>query len=127
MRQLVCRSADIYCRITNNFYLCNNIILYSNRKKGERASCRRDRGRECARDGELLKMDLASILKTAIGRRINYFGISREPNISITFSWETILMGKGDQQRYIKITKIEIIFADAWRHLVTMTFHLCFP
>jgi len=63
----------------------------------------------------------------AVRRRINYFGISREPNIRITFSRETILMGKGGQQRYIKITKIEIIFADAWRHLVTMTFHLCFP
>ena len=36
-------------------------------------------------------------------------------------------MGKGDQQRYIKITKIEIIFADAWQHLVMMTFHLRFP
>ena len=36
-------------------------------------------------------------------------------------------MGKGDQQRYLKITKIEIIFADAWQHLVTTTFHLHFP
>ncbi len=72
-------------------------------------------------------MELVSVPKMAVGRRINYFVISREPNVRITFSWETILMGKGDQQRYIKITKIEIIFADAWWHLVTMTFHLCFP
>jgi hypothetical protein len=36
-------------------------------------------------------------------------------------------MGKGDQQRYIKITKIEIIFVDAWRHLVTTSFYLHFP
>ncbi len=36
-------------------------------------------------------------------------------------------MGKGDQQRYIKITKIEIIFEDTWRHLAMMTFHLRFP
>jgi hypothetical protein len=57
MRQLVCRSADIYCQITNNFYLRNNIILYSNGKKGKRASCQRDRERECARDGESLKME----------------------------------------------------------------------
>ncbi len=85
MRQLVCRSADIYCQITNNFYL-RNIILYLNGKKGERTSCRRDRERECARDGEWLKMELASILKMAVGRRINYFGISREPNVRITFS-----------------------------------------
>ena len=45
MRHLDCRSADVYCQITNNFYLRNNIILYSNGKKGERASCRRDRER----------------------------------------------------------------------------------
>ncbi len=37
--------------------------------------------------------------KMAIGRRINYFGISREPNIKIMFSWETILMWKGDEQK----------------------------
>jgi hypothetical protein len=42
--------------------------------------------RECARDGESLKMELASVLKIAVGRRIYYFGISREPNIRITFS-----------------------------------------
>ncbi len=46
MRQLVCMSADVYCQITNNFYLCNIIILYSNGKKGKRASCQRDRERE---------------------------------------------------------------------------------
>jgi hypothetical protein len=119
MRRLGCMSADVYCQITNNLYLRNNIILYSNGKKGERASFRRDR--------ELLKMEMASILKMAFGRGINYFGISREPNVRITFSWETILMGKGDQQRYIKITKIKIIFADVWWHLVTTTFHLHFP
>jgi hypothetical protein len=59
MRQLVCMSADVYCQITNNFYLRNNIILYLNGKKGKRASCRRDRERVCARDGESLKMELA--------------------------------------------------------------------
>ncbi len=41
--------------------------------------------RECARDGEWLKMELASVVKTAVGRRINYFEISREPNVWITF------------------------------------------
>jgi hypothetical protein len=40
----------------------------------------------CARDRESLKIELASVLKMAVGRRINYFGISREPNIRITFS-----------------------------------------
>jgi hypothetical protein len=45
-----------------------------------------ERERECVRDRESLKMELASILKMAVGRRINFFGISREPNIRITFS-----------------------------------------
>ncbi len=49
MRHLGCMSADVYCQITNNFYLRNNIILYSNGKKGKRASCRRDRERVCER------------------------------------------------------------------------------
>ena len=67
MRQLVCRSADIYCQITNNHFYAAMIVLYSNGKKGERASCRRDRERECARDGEWLKIELASVAKTAVG------------------------------------------------------------
>ena len=86
MRQLGRMSTDVYCQITNNFYLRNNVILYSNGKKGKRASCQRDRERECVRDREWLKMELASVIKTAVGGRINYFGISREPNIRITFS-----------------------------------------
>jgi hypothetical protein len=50
----------------------------------------------------------------AVGRRINYFESSENQHIKIMFSWETILMGEEDQKRYIKITKIEILFADAW-------------
>jgi hypothetical protein len=52
MRQLGCMSANVYCQITNNFYLRNNIILYSNGKKGKRASCQRDRERECVQEME---------------------------------------------------------------------------
>ncbi len=126
MRQLVGMSADVYCQITNNHFYITPSYFYCNRKKWKRASCQRDRESVCARDREWLKMELASVRKMAFGRRIYYFGISREPNIRITFSWETILMGKEDQQRYIKIMKIEIIFADAWRHLVTTTFHVRF-
>jgi hypothetical protein len=76
MRQLVLRSADVYCQITNNLYLCNDVILYSNGKKEKRASTWRDRERVCVRDRESLKMGLASVLKTAIGRGINYLEIS---------------------------------------------------
>jgi hypothetical protein len=42
--------------------------------------------RECVRDREWLKMELASIVKMVVGRRMNYFEISRDPNIRITFS-----------------------------------------
>jgi hypothetical protein len=53
--------------------------------------------RVCARGRERPQMELASVVKMVVGRRINYIG----------FSFETILMGEGDLQRYIKITKIE--------------------
>ena len=86
MRQLVCMSADIYCQITNNHFYATQAFLYSNGKKGKRASCRRDRESVCARDGEWLKMELVSVVKMAVGRRINYFDISRDPSIRITFS-----------------------------------------
>jgi hypothetical protein len=87
MRQLVCLSADIYCQITNNFYLCNNIILYSNGKKGKRASTRRDRERERVFERRRVAENGVGVCcKMVVGRRMNYFGISREPNIRITFS-----------------------------------------
>jgi hypothetical protein len=63
MRQHVFRSAYVYCQIVNYLYLRNIVILYKNGKKGESASIRRDRERECVRDGESLKMRLASVLK----------------------------------------------------------------
>jgi hypothetical protein len=89
MRQLSCMSADVYCQKSNNHFYSTMSYLYSNGKKGKRASCQREREREresvCARDGEWLKMELASVVKMAVGRRINYFEISRDPNIKITF------------------------------------------
>jgi hypothetical protein len=86
MRQLGCMSADVYCQITNNHFYATPSFLYWNGKKGKRVSCHRDRERVCARDREWLKMELTSIVKTAVGRRINYFEISREPTVRITFS-----------------------------------------
>jgi hypothetical protein len=74
MRQLVCTSADVYCQITNNFYLHNIIFLYSNEKKGKRASCQRDRERECARDREWLKMELASVIKRPLEEGLTILG-----------------------------------------------------
>ncbi len=63
MRRLVCMSADVYCQITNNQFYATPMFLYSNRKKGKRASCQRDRERVCARDGAWLKTELVSVVK----------------------------------------------------------------
>ncbi len=86
MRQLSCMSAGLYCQKSNHNLYATTSYLYSNAKKGKRASCQRDRDRECARDGEWLKMELAFVVKTAVGRRMNYFEISRDPDIRSTFS-----------------------------------------
>ncbi len=66
-------------KITNNDFYATPSFLYSNGKKVKRA-------RECARDGEWPKKELASVVKMAVGRGMNYFEISRNSNIRITFS-----------------------------------------
>ena len=68
----------------------------------------------CVRDGEWLKTELASIVKTVVGRRINYFEISRNSNIRIKFLGDTILVRKKDLQIYIKIN---IMSENASRYL----------
>jgi hypothetical protein len=73
MRQLVW-SADVYCQINNNQKHGGSSYLYSNGKKGKRASCRRDRERECVRDREWLKIELASVVKMAVGERLTILG-----------------------------------------------------
>jgi hypothetical protein len=69
MRQLGWMSADIYCQNLNNRSYTEMSYLYLNGKKGKQARCQRDREREreCVRDGEWLKIELASIVKTAVG------------------------------------------------------------
>ncbi len=42
------------------------------RGKGQAAG---ETERECVRDREWLKMELVSVVKTAVGRMMNYFGI----------------------------------------------------
>ncbi len=49
MRQLVVRSADVYCQIVNNLYLRNIVIFILEQKEGEKPSARRDRERVCVR------------------------------------------------------------------------------
>jgi hypothetical protein len=46
MRQLSCMCADVYCQKLNNHFNTTTSFLYSNGKKGKRASSRRDRERE---------------------------------------------------------------------------------
>ncbi len=86
MRQLVFRSADIYCQNLNNLNLRNIVIFILEQKEGEKGKRpERQRERVCARDRSLLKMGLASVLKTAIGEKINYFESSENQHIKITF------------------------------------------
>ncbi len=81
----------------------------------------------CARDGALLKMELASVLETAVGEIINYFGSSENQHIKNMFFLGNYFNERQRSERYIKITKIGIIFC---RHLATFgttTFHVRFP
>ncbi len=60
-------SAVIYCQKLNNRSDTESSYLYWNGKKGKQARCQRDREIEGVRDGEWLKIELASVVKTAIG------------------------------------------------------------
>jgi hypothetical protein len=70
MRQLGCMSADVYCQSLNNRSFAEMPYLYSNRKKGKQAKHQRDRERVCVRGREWLKIELASIVKMAVGERL---------------------------------------------------------
>jgi hypothetical protein len=74
MRQLVCMSADVYCQILNNRQYAETSYLYSNKKKGKQARCQRDRDRVCVRDRAQMKIELASIVKMAVGERLTISG-----------------------------------------------------
>ncbi len=53
-RQLVFRSADVYCQNINNLKCTLVLFLYANGKKGKQANSERDREREserCRKDG----------------------------------------------------------------------------
>ncbi len=48
MRQLVFRSADVYCQKLNNLKCTLALFLHANGKKWKQANGERDRERECA-------------------------------------------------------------------------------
>jgi hypothetical protein len=66
MRQLVFRSADIYCQKLNNLKCTLALFLYANRKKGKQANGKRDRERDCVSIAE--RWMLASVIKLAAGK-----------------------------------------------------------
>jgi hypothetical protein len=117
MRQLGCMSADVYCQKLNNHFYATSTFLTERRGKGQGAW---ETERECVWETECgWKPELASVVKTVVGRRINYFESSENCSVRIVFSWETILMEKKDFKRYIKI---KIMSQNAPRYLVAMTF-----
>jgi hypothetical protein len=71
MRQLSCMSADVNFQKLNNRSYAELSYLYSNGKKGKQARRQRDRERVCVRDGEWLKIELASVVKMAVGEQLN--------------------------------------------------------
>ncbi len=76
MRQLVYMSADVYCQNLNNWQYTETSYLYSNRKKGKRARCWRDRERECVCVRQSSAKNRVGIhCKNGCWGATNYFGI----------------------------------------------------
>ncbi len=67
-------SADVYCQILNNQQHEELSYLYLNGKKGKRASCRRDRERECVCVRQRVAESRVGIrCKNGCWRATNYF------------------------------------------------------
>jgi hypothetical protein len=74
MRQLVCMSADVYCHNLNNRQYAKRHIYTPMERKGKQVRCWRDRERVCVRDRAQLKIELVSVVKTAVGERLTILG-----------------------------------------------------
>jgi hypothetical protein len=63
--------------IVKMFMISNmdNRPIYIKRKEGGKKLAAKETERECVRDGELQKMEVASVVKTAVGET-DHFGIS---------------------------------------------------
>jgi hypothetical protein len=86
MRQLVCMSAHVYCQITNNFS-CATTSFYTRMERRGKGLAPGETERERVCEGQRVAENGVGVhCKMAVGRRINYFGISREPDVKITFS-----------------------------------------
>jgi hypothetical protein len=101
-------------------------FLYRNRKKGKRASAQRDRERVCARDGALLKLRLASVLKMPVGRRMNYFETSENQHIKIMFFLRNNFNGRRRTEKihkdYGERNNILQTLDDIWYNNISLTF-----
>jgi hypothetical protein len=86
MRQLGCKSADVYCQITNNDFYATSTLFILKQKEGEKGKLP-ERQRECVCEKwRVAENGVGICRKTVVGRRINYFGISDNSNMGITFS-----------------------------------------
>jgi hypothetical protein len=80
----------------------------------------------CVRDGALLKLRLASVLKTAVGRRMNYFESSENQHIKITFFLRNYFNGRrrSEKIRYDYGDRNNILWTlgDIWYDNISLTF-----
>jgi hypothetical protein len=81
-------------------FTCTTTSFYTRMVRRGKGLASRETERECVREGESLKMRLASVLKMAVGRRINYFESSENQHIKITFFLGSYFNGEG---RSVKI------------------------
>jgi hypothetical protein len=86
MRQLSCMSADVYCQITNNHFYATPSFYTQTEIRGKLQAAG-ETERESVRETEsCLKTELPSVVKMVVGRRMNYFEISGNSKVWITFS-----------------------------------------
>ena len=60
-------SADVYCQNINNEKNEQSSYLYETERRSKKARHWRDRQRECAREGGQLQIEVASVVKMAVG------------------------------------------------------------
>jgi hypothetical protein len=101
MRQLVFRFATFIVRLLILFTCATSSFYTRTERRGKGLAPREtERERVCVRDGELLKLRLASVLKMAAGRRMNYFESSENQHIKIMVFMGNYFNGEG---RTVKI------------------------
>jgi hypothetical protein len=111
MRQLVFRSADVYCQNLNCRKCTLTLFLYANGKKGKQANNERDRERECARERALQK---DGHWRHKTGRWKNPLTSFWDKLGRINFFWETILMEERDRKDTLRLNILRDLLGDNW-------------